>query len=705
MAPIDHFNEIASKEMQNELLNVFEDLYDSNSYQVFRVAELSIQEKSYTVTLESVSSDRDQILFFMNNIINCIPIVKESIINTESIILSLKSSMQIDPAKYDLLLQLCAEYSRFVTVLAFFHSPPPEFSSWLAIVQPIDFDVESIGHNDTFETQIYKLWTEFVDQKLEELKPMGVSSSELSLAAIQLEMDTPASNDKSRRRSSTNSELRKHRYSQNFSFEEISNLNAHKNLGYFKSHNLLGTSRRPSINVNPGSRNFPESELSKSLDDLIEDENESNNHLLFDGVERRGSIRSRKSAELSDTSSIGPDRKMRMGGITFSIPEYDKGGNSSSYSAKSTMVPPLYRKTSHRESFSLTSTTNRLSRLSFHSSRPRLSRGEGRGSFNERLSFSIGTRDSFSIIDSPFNVDDESEIRDLSNFESHMPNVWSYSKSFFDLQEDMKQCVLDYLIKMGYEQAARNFIKEMREENGFCEFADCNDADGDFSMVDIVPDFKCGFFDELTSKIEDWFTIESTESDENEMTMVNHGIHDVGFRKKVSLLILDGKIEEAFNLINIEYPEMFDEFPIVNYRLRHLQLIEMIRTYRLNPHEKKEQFMEKVLEFIKVYLKEPKLLEEKVFVINMEETMFLLCLSDNQKPLPKKLRRLLDKRFRGTVALLVNRAIYSHIHGQETPQPITSSNLASEVRLIALVRVLAWANEKNLSQTATVMIR
>lgn len=258
-------------------------------------------------------------------------------------------------------------------------------------------------------------------------------------------------------------------------------------------------------------------------------------------------------------------------------------------------------------------------------------------------------------------------------------------------RNEINLLILHYLIYEGYVNAAGDFAKELgfkqisKQLQGETPDPIAEDAydDSDFDEKDVDSkylDVGTFFTEESLRKDYEQALDEIGCHDEDAPTLtidkyrrLTSGLPTIKSRNEIKLLILNGKMDEAIELINQKFPSLLESNQYIYFRLLHLDLIEKIRTHFNTDHdtESDKQFLADVLEFIRTKLSAPNVLQSKKFLKELEFTMALLCFGDKLKcaddsSVPKKLRDIVDPKVRSIVANLVNRAIIIHSNPVDT---------------------------------------
>lgn len=309
---------------------------------------------------------------------------------------------------------------------------------------------------------------------------------------------------------------------------------------------------------------------------------------------------------------------------------------------------------------------------------------------------------------------------------TELPDVFSFPDSFFELQQDLNYSVLEYLIRMGYSDAAQSFYRELdfqREGGGGPEQQagkpaaqaglDTDDTWTASGTMDVGEQAGAGAADY------------QRQIKQQQCTM---GLDTAERRKLIMGLILDGHVREAVSEISKNWPFFFDSCNTIKLRLLHLQAVEMIRDFfqtdvtllgREQVEQMEESFFDAFVCFIRENLSDESIACSARFVKDMELTMGLLVYgkfpnSDGSRPnddLPLGLQELLDYSLREKIASRVNRAILMYCDGvhllDDRHSPPTAENqdpgatlpvgidhesdMSEDSRLIQLVKLFVWS--------------
>ncbi|VEU19623.1 DEKNAAC100651 [Brettanomyces naardenensis] len=282
---------------------------------------------------------------------------------------------------------------------------------------------------------------------------------------------------------------------------------------------------------------------------------------------------------------------------------------------------------------------------------------------------------------------------------------------YYAVRNEINLLILNYLIYEGYVNAARDFSEELglkfiseklrevgvEEEGEARALADeRNEFDDGYNSAKLEEEGDVdggGYFD-----VDKFFEPHAIEDDINQaykailynpdqatvmigldkFQRLTSGLSTIQVRNKIKLLILNGDVDEAINLINIGFPSLLDRNQYIYFKLLHLALIEKIRRQfsPLNGSSEEasdRKFLSEVLGFISAKLSGPNVLQSKKFLKELELTMALLCFGDQFREaggaastkIPRKLRNLMDLKLRSGVANMVNRSIILHINSDD----------------------------------------
>lgn len=238
-------------------------------------------------------------------------------------------------------------------------------------------------------------------------------------------------------------------------------------------------------------------------------------------------------------------------------------------------------------------------------------------------------------------------------------------------KQRIDQLILNYFIQEGYKEAAITFAREINV-----------DLAKDIKDPAITDPSSLAFLNKLSpdnlQDKEKFLKLINNNSIKQDSTFpdlvatkhkkVSKGYSTINERREIKYLILRGVITDAIRKISQYFPSVLDSNNLLHFRLLRLNLIEMIRTHKLNNPdgntEIERQFLNDILKFVRQNLinkvtKSFKLLKE------LEITMSLLCFNfdpnvksiEDQKDLPEELRSLFDLSLRTQCYRLVNRAI------------------------------------------------
>lgn len=282
-------------------------------------------------------------------------------------------------------------------------------------------------------------------------------------------------------------------------------------------------------------------------------------------------------------------------------------------------------------------------------------------------------------------------IDEIPLFPSNMPDVWSYSKKYFSLQESVRKNILSYLIFLGYDNAVKEFIKEYASDPTLSldENEPMDGAATEFSELQLGEVFA-------EWENEDY----DCEPAEQILSLEDVDLEEVTNRKNIRDLILDGKVNDAIVLIEEKYPWVFVRFPAVKFRLYHLQLVENIKSHieetPAPTYEEHNRFLHSTMEFVEKYMTNREISQDPEMVSAMEECMALLSVCSPGEEIPASFEGLLSPQRRLKVAKATNDAVYAHNFG------------TTGLSVAGVSKLLSWSfgkNSKSFSQTANVMLR
>lgn len=225
----------------------------------------------------------------------------------------------------------------------------------------------------------------------------------------------------------------------------------------------------------------------------------------------------------------------------------------------------------------------------------------------------------------------------------------------------MNNIVLEYFVQEGYQRAAETFAKE----NGIDLFV------SQLGYHQIGVPFGNLDGDELADKVRDYLQKRISDSphdnvDKTELIQppfkIRKGYATIKQRKKIKNSILEGDITGAIQEIIDHFPTVLDSNNLLHFKLLKLNLIEMIRSHKLNPHitpDQERDFLDRVLLFVRENLIN-KVANSASLLKELEVTMSLLCFDfpvDGLETLPNELRSLLDISLRKDCWKLVNLVI------------------------------------------------
>lgn len=225
----------------------------------------------------------------------------------------------------------------------------------------------------------------------------------------------------------------------------------------------------------------------------------------------------------------------------------------------------------------------------------------------------------------------------------------------------MNNIVLEYFVQEGYQRAAETFARE----NGI------DLADSSISNHQISPQFGQLEGEQLAEMVQAYLEKRIGEVphlgiDKSQLlhppAKIRQGYATIKQRKRIKTSILNGDITRAIQEIIDHFPTVLDSNNLLHFKLLKLNLIEMIRSHKLNPqitanHER--DFLNNVLLFVRENLIN-KIANSSTLLKELEVTMSLLCFDfpvDGLDMLPGELRNLLDISLRKECWKLVNLVI------------------------------------------------
>lgn len=265
--------------------------------------------------------------------------------------------------------------------------------------------------------------------------------------------------------------------------------------------------------------------------------------------------------------------------------------------------------------------------------------------------------------------------------------------------------ILNYFIQEGYQEAAISFAAEtgieLTDKTGQSNIGSIVGRSGNSETIRGGDDF----FDQLssiTSISDSNFTdlinvyflskskLPSKSATNLSMAILGNpstGYSTINQRKQIKLLILKGSITEAIQKINEYFPTILDTNNLLYFKLLRLNLIEMIRSHKLDQHitnEKEKVFLSDILAFVRENLIN-KVIHLTKLLKELEITMLLLCFNfdpklkdiTEQKDLPEELRNLFNLSLRNQSYGLVNKAIlslYEDRYSDKSTQTVNASS-------------------------------
>ncbi|QPG76757.1 hypothetical protein FOA43_004151 [Brettanomyces nanus] len=263
-----------------------------------------------------------------------------------------------------------------------------------------------------------------------------------------------------------------------------------------------------------------------------------------------------------------------------------------------------------------------------------------------------------------------------------------------EMRRKLNLLVLNHFINEGHVNAAHNFAKELgisyvvkqieeedKEEGSISDELDNGESVDNSSLENFQ---VSSYFepDSIQKDIDQGYKDVYWEDNQNVYKMnldqigrLTEGLSTIKVRNNIKRRIIEGRINEAINIINEKFPLLLENNQYICFKLLHLELIEKIRTQfasiQSGDEESDKRFLEEVLNFISSNLSSPNILQNNRMLKELELTMALLCFRDQfkedaeadkthkkgVKKVPAKLRRLMDIRLRFDVASMVSRTI------------------------------------------------
>lgn len=266
---------------------------------------------------------------------------------------------------------------------------------------------------------------------------------------------------------------------------------------------------------------------------------------------------------------------------------------------------------------------------------------------------------------------------------SHMPDVWGYSDTYFELQSSIQDRILDYLVFMGYDDVVKTFLSET-----------LNVSESTTNKQVMETDTSTNTRVNLDTLFQNWGVETQTPS---KIDMIHDiDIEEVTIRKTIKYLILSGSVEEALTVIEDKFPAVLTRFPSMKFRLRHLELVERIKAYLESDDEiEEEQFLTETMAFVKQYLTDREILQDSTLLQQMEDTMTLLCVCKRGDPIPERFQEIVSNSMRQDVARTTNDSLWSYNFGERSDS------------ISDMTRLMAWSfgSKMSLKHTASIMLR
>lgn len=254
---------------------------------------------------------------------------------------------------------------------------------------------------------------------------------------------------------------------------------------------------------------------------------------------------------------------------------------------------------------------------------------------------------------------------------SQEPSQTSYIHDQIPRQK-INKLILNYFIQEGFPNAALSFSNEAQIDLKQDEESWAHEEKSTKTFLNTHKNSSQDFVDAvnkyLTSQ-RDTIPQEDHAVEESEHDSIK-GFSSIEKRKQIKYLVLKGDITQAIAAISTHFPSVLDSNNLLLFKLLRLNLIEMIRTHKLQMSnlEKEDlgaerKFLDDVLKFVRKNLIS-KVTQSYELLKELEMTMSLLCFNfDPKKPvqelsdLPEELKQLFDLSLRADCYRVVNRVI------------------------------------------------
>lgn len=254
---------------------------------------------------------------------------------------------------------------------------------------------------------------------------------------------------------------------------------------------------------------------------------------------------------------------------------------------------------------------------------------------------------------------------------SQEPSQTSYIHDQIPRQK-INKLILNYFIQEGFPNAALSFSKEAQIDLKQDEESWAHQEKSTKTFLNTHKVSSQDFVDAVNKYLTS--QRDTIPQEDHAMEEAKHdsikGFSSIEKRKQIKYLVLKGDITQAIAAISTHFPSVLDSNNLLLFKLLRLNLIEMIRTHKLQMSnlEKEDlgaerKFLDDVLKFVRKNLIS-KVTQSYELLKELEMTMSLLCFNfDPKKPvqelsdLPEELKQLFDLSLRADCYRVVNRVI------------------------------------------------
>lgn len=254
---------------------------------------------------------------------------------------------------------------------------------------------------------------------------------------------------------------------------------------------------------------------------------------------------------------------------------------------------------------------------------------------------------------------------------SQEPSQTSYIHDQIPRQK-INKLILNYFIQEGFPNAALSFSNEAQIDLKQDEGSWAHQEKSTKTFLNTRKVSSRDFVDAVTKYLTS--QRDTIPQEDHAMEEAKHdsikGFSSIEKRKQIKYLVLKGDITQAIAAISTHFPSVLDSNNLLLFKLLRLNLIEMIRTHKLQMSnlEKEDlgaerKFLDDVLKFVRKNLIS-KVTQSYELLKELEMTMSLLCFNfDPKKPvqelsdLPEELKQLFDLSLRADCYRVVNRVI------------------------------------------------